>query len=143
MQISVSLLFSWSHLVLTYGLTSHLRTSSGLDRERFVYLHFVGEKVSAEWGTCFTMDPQSLARDIRSFSHQRIQWLTTSVPFLCCLTASSCQIVILRFCCTKILGYKAHPNFSTKLPSKDIFILPNILPNNYGNCFPQDHTSSV
>ena len=25
--------------------------------------------------------------------------------FLCCLTAISSQIVILRFCCAKILGY--------------------------------------
>lgn len=37
---------------------------------------------------------------------------TTTTLFLCCLTASPSQIVILRFCCAKILGYKAHPNFS-------------------------------
>ena len=46
--------------------------------------------------------------DIRSFTRQWLQWQTTSVLFLCCLTASSSQILILRFCRAKILGYKAH-----------------------------------
>jgi len=67
--------------------------------------------------------PQSLARDTRSFSCQHLQWLTTRVLFLCCFTASFCQIVILRFCCTIILGYKAHPKFSTNLPPENRFFL--------------------
>ena len=84
----------------------------------------VGEKASAEWGACFiTVDSQSLARDTRSLSRKRLQWPATSVLFLCCLTASSSQIVILRFCCAKILGYEAHPNFSTNLPPEDRFFL--------------------
>ena len=33
------------------------------------------------------------------------------------------QIVILRFCYVKILGYKTHPNFSTNLPPKHRFFL--------------------
>ena len=36
---------------------------------------------------------------------------------------SSSQIVILRFCYVKILGYKTHPNLSTNLPPKDRFFL--------------------
>ena len=43
---------------------------------------------------------------------------------------SSSQIVILRFCCGKILGSKAQPNFSTKLPPKDRFSLKNRVPYN-------------
>ena len=39
-----------------------------------------------------------------SFSRQCLQWPTTSVFFLSFLTASSSQIVILRFFCVKILG---------------------------------------
>ena len=117
MQIFVSLLFSWSRLVLRNVLTSHLRTRCapnirlGWWTVRSLTLRL--GKASAEWGTCFTVDPQSLARDNRSFSRQSLQWPTTTVLFLCCLTASPSQIVILRFCCAKILGYRAHPIFST------------------------------
>ena len=57
---------------------------SGLDDERPVYLHSVGEKASADWRTYFTVDShslQSLAGDTRSFRRQRLQWPTTSVLF--------------------------------------------------------------
>ena len=127
MQISVCLLFSWSHLMLRNVLTSHLRTRCPPNnRIGWWTVHLLTlnwEKVSTEWRTCFTGDSESLARDTRSFRHQRLQWPTTSVLFLCCLTASSSQIVILRFCCAKILGYKAHPKFRTNLPPKDRFFL--------------------
>ena len=53
---------SLSRFVLTNVLTSQLTTISGLDDERSVYLHSVGEKASAEWGTCFTVGPQSFAK---------------------------------------------------------------------------------
>ena len=115
----------WSVTLPTLiGSAAHIRIYwNPWDGERSVYLHSVEKKVSANWGTWFTVDSQSLARDTCSFSRQRFQWPTTSVLFLGCLTASSLQIVILRFCCAKILGYKAHPNFSTNLPPKDRFFL--------------------
>ena len=133
----LKLLFSWSRLVLRNVLTSPI---SGLDDEQSVYLLSVGEKASTKWGTCFTVDPQSLARDTRSFSRQRLQWPTTSVLFLCCLTPSSSQIVMLRFCCAKILGYKVNPNLST-MPPKDSFFLKKqcaLQLNNYSNLKLQD-----
>ena len=109
---------------------------SGWWTVRLIALRWGKSELWSEWGTCFiTVVSQSLATDTRSFSRQSLQWPTTSVLFLCCLTASSSQIVILRFCCAKILGYKAHPNFSTNLPSEDRFFLKKpcaLLPKNYG-----------
>ena len=73
--------------------------------------------MSAEWGTCFiTVDSQGLARDTRSFSRQRLQWPTTSVLFLCCLTASSSQIVTLRFCCSKTCHPRTDFSWKNRAP---------------------------
>jgi len=127
MQISICFLFSCSRLVLRNVLTSHSRTKSA-PNIRLGWCTAPSEELVSQW------IPRSLARDTHSFSRQRLQWPTTRVLFLCCLTASSSQIVILRFCCVKILGYKMHPKFSHNLQAKDRFFLKKTCArwNNYG-----------
>ena len=56
--------------------------------------------------------------------------LSISVLFLPLFTVSSSKIVILRFCCTKILGYKVQPNFRTNFPAKYRISWKNCVPYN-------------
>ena len=48
------------------------------------------------------------------------------VSHYCLLTVNSAKIVILRFCCAKILGYRMHSNFSTNFPTKDRIFLKKL-----------------